>query len=117
MRVATWLVGVPVVVVTVVFAVANRHAVTVSLDPLPWAAEAPLFLVVIGAFLAGLLVAAGVGLWRLSRARSVLRRQRREIERLERDLMAAREKAQHHGPAHDHAPAGALVVPGPGKAA
>lgn len=121
MRIATWVVGVPVVVVTAIFAVANRHTVTFSLDPLPWAVDLPLFIVVIGAFVVGLLIAAGIGLLRLSRARGVVRRQRREIERLERDLAAARDKAAHHAHGHIHEPAhatsGALVVPGTGKAA
>jgi uncharacterized integral membrane protein len=117
MRIATWVVGVPVVVVTVIFAVANRHTVTFSLDPLPWAVDLPLFIVVIGAFVVGLLIAAGIGMLRLSRARGVVRRQRREIERLERDLATARDKAAHH--VHDpaHPTSGALVVPGTGKAA
>jgi len=123
MRIATWLVGVPVVVVTVAFAVANRHDVTLSLDPLPWAAVAPLYLVVIAAFLAGLLVAAGIGMWRLSRARAIQRRLRRDVERLERDLASARDKLGNHerGHGHAHEPiaagGGALVVVPPGKAA
>ena len=117
MRIGTWVVGVPVVVVTVIFAVANRHTVTFSLDPLPWAADLPLFVVVIGAFIVGLLIAAGIGMLRLAQARGVLRRQRREIERLERDLATARDKAAHH--AHEPVPvtSSALVVPGTGKAA
>jgi uncharacterized integral membrane protein len=79
MRRLRLLVTLPAMVVLVVFAVANREAVTVSLWPFPIGVEAPLFLPILLALFAGLVM--GVGwLW------LPLTLARRRARRLERRL-------------------------------
>ncbi|MCT8973287.1 LapA family protein [Microbaculum marinisediminis] len=66
-RIIQVLVIVPLAVVIVVFSVANRHAVTISLDPFNGAEPAlslslPLFLIVLGTLFIGVVV-GGVAAW------------------------------------------------------
>ncbi|MBX6424540.1 MAG: DUF1049 domain-containing protein [Variibacter sp.] len=72
-KLATALVVVPLGALLVVFAVANRHAVTVSLDPFgtspALAATVPLFLLIltvlaVGVVVGGVATWAGQGKWR-----------------------------------------------------
>lgn len=70
----TLLVAIPAGIVLVVFAVANRHAVTVSLDPFggdapAWTATTPLFLLIlamlgIGVIVGGVVTWLNQGKWR-----------------------------------------------------
>jgi lipopolysaccharide assembly protein A len=79
------------------FAVANRAPVAIGLWPAPFLLEAPLYLVVLLALLVGLLTGAliaWVGGWPRRRE---LRRQRRRIAALERELSAT--QAQFAAPA------------------
>lgn len=67
MRLLFWIVGVPVALVLIAFAVANRHFVEVSLDPLsqqdPWAAlSLPLWTVLYSGIFFGLVV-GWIGAW------------------------------------------------------
>ena len=62
MRLSTWIVGLPFAVVAVWIAVANRQQVVLSLDPFLQSSpaltfEMPLYLLLFGAFLAGVLFA------------------------------------------------------------
>ena len=74
MRFSTYLIGVPVVVVTAVVAVANRQIVTFSLDPssLGQPSEAlsvrmPLFVLLISALVLGAILGGIAGRWSRSR--------------------------------------------------
>ena len=58
MRRLSWVITIPFTIIVVVFAINNRSPVTVSLWPLPWIAELPLYLVVLGSLLVGFLVGA-----------------------------------------------------------
>jgi hypothetical protein len=67
MRVLSWIVGVPAGLVLIAFAVANRHVVAVSFDPLsqqdPWASLAvPLWAVLFFGMFCGLMV-GWIGAW------------------------------------------------------
>jgi putative membrane protein len=53
------IVAVPIVIIVVAFAIANRHLIEVSLDPLPFTVGLPLYLVVIGALALGFATGAG----------------------------------------------------------
>jgi len=57
-RLIGWIVGLPLAVVVIAFAVANRGPVVVSLDPLPFVVEAPLFAVVFAGLVAGMVIGA-----------------------------------------------------------
>ncbi|SRR6266540_764800 len=66
-KILAWLIVVPLGLILVVFAVANRHPVTVSFDPFGSDAPAlsatlPLFLVILVSSLVGV-IAGGVGTW------------------------------------------------------
>jgi uncharacterized integral membrane protein len=98
------LVFIPVAVVVVVFAVTNRSPVTLSLWPLPYDIVVPLFVSVLGALGAGVLIGGGaiwfgVVKWRL-RARAGERRSKS----LERELAAARPHEDAMAPAQPTLP-------------
>jgi putative membrane protein len=65
--------------ILVVFAVANKGAVTVSIDPLPFEIELPLYLLVFTVFFAGL--ALGVIVGRLNAWSAARQRQRQDAAR------------------------------------
>jgi uncharacterized integral membrane protein len=60
MRRLSWIITIPFTLIVVVFAINNRDPVMVSLWPLPWIAELPLYLVVLGSLLVGFLVGAAI---------------------------------------------------------
>ena len=86
-KIVTVLVLLPVALLIVMFAVANRSAVTVALDPFGseppmFTTAAPLFLVLLAALIVGVVV-GGVAAW------SRQRKWRRRARRLSADLKAA----------------------------
>jgi uncharacterized integral membrane protein len=87
-RLVHWVVTVPVAVIVVLFAVSNRAAVTVTLWPLPVRLEAPLYLVVLLALLAGFLVGELIAWINGRRARRAARAGAQRVEALERELAA-----------------------------
>jgi putative membrane protein len=62
MRFIRVVIGAFLLLLLVVFAVANRQSVAVSLDPLPFAIDLPLYLLVFAIFLLGLVLGA-LGQW------------------------------------------------------
>ncbi|MBV9521698.1 MAG: LapA family protein [Alphaproteobacteria bacterium] len=87
MRLAHWLLTLPLTVVAADFAVSNREAVSVGLWPLPDFAT-PLYVVVLVALAAGFLAGELVGWLAAGPRRRKLRVQARRIEALERELRA-----------------------------
>ncbi|MCC6949265.1 MAG: DUF1049 domain-containing protein [Bradyrhizobiaceae bacterium] len=62
-----WLVLTPLALIVIVLAVANRRTVTLSIDPFSqdapaYAVELPLFIVILGALIAGVLI-GGTAVW------------------------------------------------------
>lgn len=105
-RLMTWLFGLPTLLILLLFALANRQMVQVSLDPLmpedPWLAlQVPLWLVFYAGILLGMLV-GGLAAWaRQSKWRRRARHFQRELEeerartrQLRRQLEALREARQ-----------------------
>jgi uncharacterized integral membrane protein len=88
MRLIHWIVTLPAAVLLVVFAVSNREAVTVAFWPLPAKLDAPLYLVVLLAMLAGFLIGEFVAWINGARARRLARERARRIEALEHELAA-----------------------------
>jgi uncharacterized integral membrane protein len=91
-RIAGWLVLVPLSVLLIVFALANRQAIVVNFNPLVApdltapGVGVPLFLVVFACLLVGV-VLGGAATWLgQGRVRRDRRRWQREAERLARDL-------------------------------
>ena len=95
-RLASMLVFLPVAVLVLVFAVANRRPVTLSLDPFNPDApvigfEAPLFLVLFAVLTLGVLI-GGVSSWlRQGRHRKAAREARDQLSRAETELARQRE--------------------------
>jgi uncharacterized integral membrane protein len=89
------IVLVPLALVAVIFAVANRHIVTISFDPFnadnpAFALSAPLFLTIVLMVMLGVLI-GGVATWLTQGSvRSTLRHMRAENDRLRRELQDAR---------------------------
>ncbi len=87
-KILSVLIGLPIAILLVLFAVANRGPVVLSLDPFAAqnpaiAFELPLFLVVFLALMSGVLV-GGVADWlRQGRYRREARARRSEVRRLE----------------------------------
>jgi uncharacterized integral membrane protein len=112
------LVLVPLTVLIVLLAIANRHPVTISLDPLfseksALAVTQPVFLVLLITLTAGVII-GGVAAWlrqvkwrRTARqAQAEARAMRAEAEALRERLEAAERTAQQAGPiAYRHPPA------------
>ncbi len=90
--------------VALVVAVANRHEVDFSLDPLPFEIELKLFWIILVSVFLGALIGAGTIWWRDGKIRRQARRARREVTRLEGELQAARATSQLPPPTE---PAGA----------
>ena len=86
---------VPIALIAVIFAVANREIVTISFDPFngenpAFALSAPLFLVIILMIMLGV-VLGGVATWFAQGVtRGSLRQSKAEAERLRRDLQDVR---------------------------
>ena len=101
-RIVGWFVLVPLCAVLVVFALANRQLVVVNFNPFTSSADpnvpgfgVPLFLVIFGVLLLGVLL-GGVATWfAQSQHRRDERSFKRENERLHRELDAA-----HRAPAN-----------------
>jgi uncharacterized integral membrane protein len=89
-KILAWLILLPLTLLFVAFAVANRHGVTVFFDPLPLQQHPPLYLVAFAAMFFGL-AAGGLIAWlRGGRTRRRLREEQRRIRQLEAELQAAR---------------------------
>lgn len=80
------LVLLPILLVVAVFALSNREPVSLSLWPLPWEADAPLFLLLLATLLLGVLIGALLA-WSSGRSRRVAAREnRRDNQRLQRQV-------------------------------
>ncbi|MGE5475919.1 MAG: lipopolysaccharide assembly protein LapA domain-containing protein [Bacteroidales bacterium] len=89
MRLIGWLLALPLSLLAMVFAVANRHDLRLELWPLPWSLELPVYLAVLGPLVLGMVV-GGVVAWVAGhKARAAARHHRRRAESLERQLAAA----------------------------
>ena len=85
MRILYWIISIPLAVLIAVFAVSNRESVTLSLWPLPFEIDLPLFLPIMVALLLGL----GFGFafeWLLQgKHRRAARRMDSELKRIKTD--------------------------------
>ena len=87
MKVLSWIITLPLAVVCIALAVANRHLVRLNLDPLPFVFEARLTTVMLSSFMAGILV--GLIFARIRGIRRQASVSRRQVRRL------AKESARH----------------------
>ncbi len=92
-KLLSWIVLPPVALAMIAFAIANRGDVVVSLDPLPWAFAAPLYVVAMASVFVGLLAGAATAWTSGSKWRRMARNKRREAERLAAELGQRRNEA------------------------
>jgi len=88
-----WLLLLPLIVLFVAFAIANRHIVTLSLDPTPISIRAPLYSFVLAGIFVGLLVGGLIAWLGAGRWRRQLRDEQRSVRRLESELRQAENAA------------------------
>ncbi len=94
MKYLSWILTLPLAIVAVVFAISNRAAATLNLWPFGISVEAPLFILVLGSALVGL-IAGGVIAW-LS-ASTTRQRRRAAVHRADsaqRELAYLRQKIE-----------------------
>lgn len=89
MRVLGWLLALPVALLIVVFAVANRHDVRLELWPFPWVLDLPVYLAVLGALVKGIVIGMVVAWLAGSGGRRRAREHKRRADSLQRQLDAA----------------------------
>ena len=116
MKFLSWVVGIVIAIIAVVFAIHNHQVLTLDLWPVPFALTAPLFALVLAAVLVGLLLGfffawIGAGRWR-----RLARQRGREIAALKTTLARLRaekgQAAQGNGDGTDH-----LALPPPAASA
>lgn len=88
MRLFHWLVTAPLALVLIVFAVNNRDTVTLNFWPLAVTLQAPVYLIVLLALLAGFLIGELAAWINGRRWRREARHRARRIEELEREIAA-----------------------------
>lgn len=93
MKLIRWLLLLPATVVVIAFAIANRHEVGLSFDPLPFALEAPFYALGLGFILLGMLIGGLAASAKTLKWRRRARRAEREATRLEGALAAERERS------------------------
>ena len=94
MKLISRLMFIPVAAVFVVFAVANRHRVTLELWPLPLEVDIPVYIAVLGALAAGVAIGGSAQWLSDGKRRRRAREDKRKASALERQLTlveAARE--------------------------
>lgn len=89
MRILGWLLALPVALLVVVFAVANRHEVRLELWPFPWAIDLPVYLAVLGALVKGIVIGLVVAWFAGHGSRRRAREHKRRADSLERQRDAA----------------------------
>ena len=94
MRFVAWLVGLPVAILIVLFAVSNRDPVSIGIWPFTEGVTAPSFVVALVPFFLGLLLGVGWGGIKTQRARWQHRRANRKVQRMEEEMADMRNRAR-----------------------
>lgn len=107
MKLIRWLIGLPLAVVAIIFAVANRDMVTVELWPFPWTATLPLYLLSLGTLAVGIVIGAlfawASGSHKRAQTRREKKGQERKIRTLERENQGLKQETAR------------LAAPAPGE--
>lgn len=119
-KIVTAVIVIPPAAIIIVFAVANRQWVTLSLDPFSsaspaFAASMPLFVLIFIVLIVGVIV-GGIAAWiRQSKWRRVARRLEGEVHALHEELAAQRRQfvGQQSAPASEPEPLPVILPPTP----
>lgn len=99
-RVLAWIILAPVATAALLFAVANRRRVTVSLDPFSaetpaYALELPMFLVIFAALILGVII-GGIAVWFGNlRWQMAAHRAQKELARVKTEKSEAEQRARN----------------------
>jgi uncharacterized integral membrane protein len=94
MRFLAWLVGIPVAILAILFAVSNRDPVTIGIWPFTEGVTAPSFVVALVPFALGLILGAGFAGIGTVRARWRHRGAARQVGRMQREMEEMRARHQ-----------------------
>ena len=97
MKAVYWAVILVAAALLIPFALSNRQPVSLGFWPLPFLVDLPLYLLVLSLLLAGFVIGAAATWIAGRRIRRDLRRRRRRVEALERELMVVRSQLQDQG--------------------
>lgn len=89
-----WVIGLPIIVIAVFFAIANQDPVTLSLWPTQYTLDMPLFWAVEGALLAGFIIGVFLTWLAGGRVRGQVRQYRREASKAQRETASALVRAE-----------------------
>jgi putative membrane protein len=92
MRVLFWIIALPIIAIAMAFAVANHDSVTISLWPLAYRIEIPLYIAVTGALFLGFLVGIIYGWLGSLRVRHRARNETKRAEKLSTENADLRQK-------------------------
>jgi putative membrane protein len=92
MRVLFWVIALPIIAIAMAFAVANHDSVTISLWPLAYRIEIPLYIAVTGALFLGFLVGIIYGWLGSLRVRHRARNEAKRAEKLSTENADLRQK-------------------------
>jgi uncharacterized integral membrane protein len=110
-KLLSWLIGLPLAAIVVLFALSNRQGVAIGLWPFEEGLVLPVYLAVLMPFFAGLLLGlCTAGIRGLSHRRAA-RVQSKRAAALERELAASRVANSANRPAEASPPAGNPTVP------
>lgn len=86
-----WIIGLPVAVAAIVFAVSNRHTLKADLWPLPFSVDLPVYVAVLVPLALGVLVGGLIAWAAGGRARRAARKERRRARELEEQIEVLRQ--------------------------
>lgn len=117
-KIVTAIIVIPLALILIAFAVANRQVVTVSFDPFSaanpaFAASLPLFILIFVLVIVGVVI-GGVAAWlRQARWRRMAHRLDADVRALHQELEALRRRQSFETAANPRAPASYPTVPPP----
>ena len=92
MKFVIWILGIPIAIAVVAFAIANRVPVPLRFDPLPYELDVPIWITVIGSLAIGFVIGS-LCKWLFDyRYRSELRQGRKLIRGLEKEIFSLRKR-------------------------
>jgi uncharacterized integral membrane protein len=117
-KIVTAIIVVPLVVIIVVFAVANRQTVTISFDPLAsatpaYAATLPLFVLIFAALILGVLIGGFAAWLRQGKWRRAARHLDADMRALRDEVAGLRRAGPVAQPPTQPEPSPPLVIPPP----
>ncbi len=115
MKRLSWILTLPLIVVTVVFAVANFDFVSLDLWPFAFSLSLPLSVALLISLVIGLLV-GGLTAWlSAGGTRQGARQARRRADELEREVAWLRHEREHAAAAPSTGPGGSAGLPAPAE--